>query len=64
MIQLPVNGIERPLCNRRLLNYKRVHGYLVWDCDFPRTTASMKIKRGELAEQIRASVTRDSLAWP
>jgi long-chain acyl-CoA synthetase len=48
-------------CNRRLLNYKRVHGYLVWDCDFPRT-ASMKIKRGELAEQIRASKGRDSVA--
>ena len=46
--------------NRRLLNYKRVHGYLVWDCDFPRT-ASMKIKRGDLAEQIRASVNRESV---
>jgi len=47
-------------CNRRLANYKRVHGYLPWDYDFPRT-ASMKIKRGELAEQIRASVSRDSV---
>ncbi|HEV2205789.1 MAG TPA: AMP-binding protein, partial [Candidatus Acidoferrales bacterium] len=47
-------------CNRRLLNYKRVHGYLIWDCDFPRT-ASMKIKRGELAEQIRTSMGRDSV---
>jgi len=46
--------------NRRLLNYKRVHGYLVWDSDFPRT-ASMKIKRGDLAEQIRASVSRESV---
>jgi long-chain acyl-CoA synthetase len=48
-------------CNRRLLNYKRVHAYLVWDRDFPRT-ASVKIKRGELAEQIRAGASRDSLA--
>lgn len=48
-------------CNRRLLNYKRVHGYLVWNRDFPRT-ASMKIKRGELAEQIRADARRDSVA--
>lgn len=47
-------------CNRRLLNYKRVHGYLIWDRDFPRT-ASMKIKRGELAEQIRTSKGRDSM---
>ncbi|HLV94259.1 MAG TPA: class I adenylate-forming enzyme family protein [Candidatus Acidoferrales bacterium] len=47
-------------CNRRLVNYKRVHGYLVWDRDFPRT-ASMKIKRGELAEQIRAGARRDSV---
>jgi long-chain acyl-CoA synthetase len=48
-------------CNRRLLNYKRVRGYLVWDRDFP-STASMKIKRGELAEQIRAGARRDSVA--
>lgn len=47
-------------CNRQLLNYKRVHGYLIWDSDFPRT-ASMKVKRGELAEQIRASKRRDSV---
>jgi long-chain acyl-CoA synthetase len=47
-------------CNRRLLNYKRVRGYLIWDCDFPRT-ASMKIKRGELAEQIRTTRGRDSV---
>jgi long-chain acyl-CoA synthetase len=38
--------------NRRLLNYKRISGYLIWERDFP-LTASMKIKRAELAEQIR-----------
>jgi long-chain acyl-CoA synthetase len=38
--------------NRRLPDFKRVGGYLVWDKDFPRT-ASMKIKRTELAEEIR-----------
>src|SRR5215469_1779566 len=43
--------------NRRLPDFKRVGGYLVWDKDFPRT-ASMKIKRGELAEQIRRTVER------
>jgi long-chain acyl-CoA synthetase len=45
--------------NRRLLNYKRISGYLVWERDFP-LTASLKIKRGELAEQIRNSVRREA----
>jgi long-chain acyl-CoA synthetase len=43
--------------NRRLLNYKRISGYLIWDRDFP-LTASLKIKRGELADQIRQSLDR------
>jgi long-chain acyl-CoA synthetase len=46
--------------NRRLTNYKRVHGYLAWVRDFP-LTASMKIKRGELAEQIRVTVDRSAM---
>jgi long-chain acyl-CoA synthetase len=46
--------------NQRLLNYKRVSGYVVWEKDFPRT-ASMKIKRIELAEQIRESLDRHSV---
>jgi long-chain acyl-CoA synthetase len=46
--------------NRRLANYKRISGYLVWDRDFP-LTASMKIKRVELAEQIRKSVERSAV---
>jgi long-chain acyl-CoA synthetase len=46
--------------NRRLLNYKRVSGYLAWDADFPRT-ASLKIKRPDLAEQIRAKLGRESV---
>ena len=37
--------------NRRLPDFKRVSGYLIWDRDFPRT-ASMKIKRQLLAEEI------------
>ena len=37
--------------NRRLHDFKRVTGYLIWDRDFPRT-ASMKIKRQLLAEEI------------
>ena len=38
--------------NRRLPDFKRVGGYLIWDKDFPRT-ASMKIKRTGLAEDVR-----------
>jgi len=43
--------------NRRLPDFKRVRGYVIWDRDFPRT-ASLKIKRIELAEQIRTSTER------
>jgi len=46
--------------NRRLLNYKRVTGYLVWEGDFPRT-ASMKIKRAELAAEIRGKIGREAM---
>ncbi|MEW5977178.1 MAG: AMP-binding protein [Acidobacteriota bacterium] len=37
--------------NRQLADFKRVSRYAVWDQDFPRT-ASMKVKRGVLAEQV------------
>ena len=40
--------------NRRLADFKRVGGYLVWEKDFPRT-ASLKIKRGEMAAEIGAA---------
>jgi len=46
--------------NNRLPDFKRVGAYLVWDKDFPRT-ASMKIKRNELAEQIRKSTERGAI---
>jgi long-chain acyl-CoA synthetase len=45
--------------NQKLLNYKRVSGYVVWDQDFPRT-ASMKVKRIDLAQQIRTTLDRAS----
>lgn len=44
-------------CNRSLPDFKRVSGYLLWNEDFPRT-ASMKIKRTTLAEQIRKTTIR------
>ncbi|HKB99020.1 MAG TPA: hypothetical protein VKD23_09560, partial [Terriglobales bacterium] len=43
--------------NRRLADFKRVGGYLVWEKDFPRT-ASLKIKRGELAAEIGVGAVR------
>jgi long-chain acyl-CoA synthetase len=46
--------------NQRLPDYKRVGGFLPWEKDFPRT-ASMKIKRAELAEQIRGVARRSAV---
>jgi len=43
--------------NRRLPDFKRVRGYLIWERDFPRT-ASMKIKRQALGEEIGKAVER------
>jgi long-chain acyl-CoA synthetase len=58
-----VNGAVRAEISRRnaqLLNYKRVSGYAVWDQDFPRT-ASLKIKRLVLAEQIGEQLDRGAM---
>jgi long-chain acyl-CoA synthetase len=46
--------------NRRLADFKRLGGYLLWEKDFPRT-ASLKIKRGELAAEIGKGATRPSV---
>jgi long-chain acyl-CoA synthetase len=51
---------EMSVRNRRLADFKRVGGYLVWDKDFPRT-ASMKVKRQELAGEIGKSVERKAV---
>src|SRR5580692_8688974 len=48
--------------NGRLLNYKRVHGIVVFEEDFPRT-ASMKIKRNVLAESL-AKLDRATVVKP
>jgi long-chain acyl-CoA synthetase len=47
--------------NRKLPDFKRIGGYLVWEKDFPRT-ASMKIKRQALADEIAKSVERTSIS--
>ena len=46
--------------NCRLPDFKRLGAYLIWDKDFPRT-ASLKIKRAELAQEIGKHVDRASL---
>ena len=46
--------------NQRLLPYKRVSGYILWDHDFPRT-ASLKIKRNLLAEEIGRQLDRSAV---
>ncbi|MGB6821088.1 MAG: hypothetical protein WBE21_03325, partial [Candidatus Acidiferrales bacterium] len=46
--------------NRRLPDFKRVSGCVIWTPDFPRT-ASLKIKRDALAEQIRATIDRSAI---
>ena len=46
--------------NRRLPDFKRVAGYLIWEKDFPRT-ASMKIKRQVLAEEIGKTLDRKTI---
>lgn len=45
--------------NRRLPDFKRLSGYVIWETDFPRT-ASLKIKRHVLAEEIRARLDRQT----
>jgi long-chain acyl-CoA synthetase len=45
--------------NCRLPDFKRLGGYLIWDKDFPRT-ASLKIKRAELADEIGKKLDRSS----
>jgi long-chain acyl-CoA synthetase len=46
--------------NRRLPDFKRIGGYLVSDTDFPRT-ASLKIKRNILADEIGKTAQRDAV---
>src|SRR4029077_4203382 len=48
--------------NNRLLNYKRVHGMVLCEEDFPRT-ASLKIKRNVLAERL-AQLDRANAVLP
>jgi long-chain acyl-CoA synthetase len=48
--------------NGKLLNYKRIHGVVLYDEDFPRT-ASLKIKRNALREQL-AKLDRATAVLP
>lgn len=53
-----LQGLRRQ--NRRLADYKRISGYLLWDDEFPRT-ASRKLKRSAFAEAIRKRCDRIAL---
>jgi long-chain acyl-CoA synthetase len=46
--------------NRRLPDFKRVGGCVVWEKDFPRT-ASMKVKRQALAEEMGKTIERGAV---
>jgi acyl-coenzyme A synthetase/AMP-(fatty) acid ligase len=46
--------------NRRLPDFKRVTGYVICQKDFPRT-ASLKIKRNDLAHEIGSSLERSAV---
>jgi long-chain acyl-CoA synthetase len=46
--------------NRTLPDFKRISGFLLWTRDFSRT-ASMKIKREVLAEEIRTTTDRSAM---
>jgi long-chain acyl-CoA synthetase len=46
--------------NRQLPDFKRIAGYLLWERDFPRT-ASMKVKRTDLAEQLSKTNRRSDM---
>ena len=46
--------------NRRLPDFKRVGGCVIWEKDFPRT-AAMKIKRVTLAEEMRKTLSRAAI---
>lgn len=48
--------------NRRLADYRRVAAVLPWETDFPRT-ASLKIKRDALADEIRRAWPDPDVAW-
>lgn len=45
--------------NRKLPDFKRVGGYVIWQKDFPRT-ASMKVKRNVLAEEMGKTLERSA----
>jgi len=64
LVVRPVEGVDPTpalaRANRQLAEHQRVSGWLAWGEDFPRT-ASMKLKRKALVEQVGAGSTRDDL---
>jgi long-chain acyl-CoA synthetase len=60
VVRGPLDRAALVRANRSLRDFKRIAGVLPWDDEFPRT-ASLKLQRSVLAEQIRAQVTRDAI---
>ena len=60
--EVPIQGLMPRLrdMNRRLPDFKRVDGVLSWSEAFPRT-ASMKVKRTVLAQDLRHQLNRDAV---
>jgi len=54
---------ELSVRNQKLLNYKRISAFVIWNEDFPRT-ASLKVKRIDLAQQIRTKLNRATALMP
>lgn len=54
-----VDALLHPIRDRngRLADFKRVSGYVLWDKEFPRT-ASLKLKRDLLAQELREKLDR------
>ncbi len=58
VVRGPAEGLA--VANRRLPAYKRLGGWVRWDVPFPRT-ASLKLQRQRLAEQVRAAHGPDAV---
>ena len=60
----PADGVdliaEVTARNQKLVDWKRIRGVLAWDREFPRT-ASMKVKRDALAEELRKGAKRTAI---
>jgi len=61
-VEVPIHGLMPRMrdLNRRLPDFKRVGGIVAWEEAFPRT-ASMKVKRMSLADDLRSRLDREAI---